>query len=203
MPRNLDVREVVKGGPPQRTICHVERGGTDDIHTHAQAGGQAQDRPGVLRDVGLIEGNAHAGGRITPTLFRGETRAGKAFSTLPSHAPNCPPPRPSRRLVRVLEQCKKNARQNVLWGSRRPSSTIRGRPDGTWLRGMQAAALDRTASYEPRRHPTVNSQGQPSQASSWASSRGQLLGRGPGQRDLTRGLSPPATSTGYAHAKGG
>ena len=54
MSLDLHVRQVVQAGPPQRPVGHVEAGRLDDVHDHAEAGCQAQDRTRILRNIRLI-----------------------------------------------------------------------------------------------------------------------------------------------------
>ncbi len=51
--------EVVHAGAAERPVGGREAGRLDDVRLAAQAGAEAQDRPGVLGDVGLEEGDAH------------------------------------------------------------------------------------------------------------------------------------------------
>ena len=59
VPRDLDVGQIVEAGPPQGAVGHVEPRRSDHVHGDAQAGGQAQNGAGVLRDIGLVERQAH------------------------------------------------------------------------------------------------------------------------------------------------
>src|SRR5690606_27971106 len=48
----------VHAGALQRPVAHVEAGRLYDVHAEAKAGGGAQDRAGVARDVWLVEGDS-------------------------------------------------------------------------------------------------------------------------------------------------
>ena len=48
--------EIVHPGPPQRAVGHVEAGRSDDMDGDAEAGGEPENVAGILRNVGLVEG---------------------------------------------------------------------------------------------------------------------------------------------------
>ena len=58
MAGDLDPVEVVEAGAAEVAVGDVEAGRLDDVDRNAEAGGEAQERAGVLRDVGLVEGEA-------------------------------------------------------------------------------------------------------------------------------------------------
>src|SRR5208282_3353940 len=60
VPRNRDGVEVVHPGAAEGAVGDGETGRLDDIGLDAEAGAEAQNRSGVLRNVGLIEGDTHA-----------------------------------------------------------------------------------------------------------------------------------------------
>ena len=58
VPRDRRVVEIIHAGTAQVAVRHVEGRRFDDLHRHAEAGGQAQHGAGVLRDVRLVDGEA-------------------------------------------------------------------------------------------------------------------------------------------------
>jgi hypothetical protein len=60
MTRQVDMGDVVEAGAAEIAVGHVEAGRADDVDGDAKAGGKAQNRAGVLGDVGLVKGEAHA-----------------------------------------------------------------------------------------------------------------------------------------------
>ncbi len=52
--------EIVHAGPAKVPVGHRKTGRLDDMGCHIQAGAEAQDRPGILRDVGLEKCNLHS-----------------------------------------------------------------------------------------------------------------------------------------------
>src|SRR5689334_10892994 len=61
MPRELHLIEIVHAGAAKRAIARRKARWFDQMRLDAEAGGESENRSGVLRDVGLEEGNAHAG----------------------------------------------------------------------------------------------------------------------------------------------
>jgi hypothetical protein len=52
--------EIVHAGAAKGAVGHGEAGRLDDMRLETQARAQAQNRSGVLRDIGLVKGDAHA-----------------------------------------------------------------------------------------------------------------------------------------------
>ena len=59
MPDDGDLIEVVHSGAAEMAVGDRESGRLDNMGLDAQAGAQAQNRPGVLRDVRLEKDDAH------------------------------------------------------------------------------------------------------------------------------------------------
>jgi hypothetical protein len=59
MPRERNLVEVVHSGPAEGAVGDREAGRLDDMRRDAEAGGEAQNRAGVLRDVGLEQSDPH------------------------------------------------------------------------------------------------------------------------------------------------
>src|SRR5690242_15434703 len=59
VPGEVDLIEIVHAGAAEGAVAHRETGRLDQMRLQPQAGGQAENRAGVLRDVGLVEGDAH------------------------------------------------------------------------------------------------------------------------------------------------
>ena len=55
----VDLIEVVHAGPAEMPVGDRKAGRLDDMGGHAQARAEAQNRPGVLGDVGLEKRNLH------------------------------------------------------------------------------------------------------------------------------------------------
>ncbi len=55
----LDMVQVVHPGAPHAAVVEGEAAGLDHVDRQPEAGGETQDRAGVLRDVRLVEGKAH------------------------------------------------------------------------------------------------------------------------------------------------
>ena len=64
MADDLGAGEIVHAGPAQALVVPEEAAGLDDIHRHAEAGGEAQNRAAVLRNIGLEQGKAHGDCRM-------------------------------------------------------------------------------------------------------------------------------------------
>ena len=62
MPPHLCLSGIVHAGALQRAVRKGEAAGFDDVHRHAEAGAQPQDGADVSGDLGLEQGDAHAGG---------------------------------------------------------------------------------------------------------------------------------------------
>ena len=76
MDHELDVIEIVHAGPPKGLVRERKAAWLDDIGGHVQAGRQAQQSAGILRNVGLVEGQADHGlasMRISRLLRSGST----------------------------------------------------------------------------------------------------------------------------------
>ena len=60
--------EIVHAGAAEVPVGHRKAGGLDDMGRHAEARAKAQNRPGVLGDVGLEKRNLHDvdGLRVAP-----------------------------------------------------------------------------------------------------------------------------------------
>ena len=78
MADKLDVIEIIQSRTAQGLVSHVETRWADDIDRHTQTRGKAQDRAGVLGDVGLIQRKSHT------------RRASHCLGWRAGHAPNCP-----------------------------------------------------------------------------------------------------------------
>jgi hypothetical protein len=63
VPHDGDSIEIVHAGAAEGAVRGREAGWLDDMGLDAEAGAQAQNRSGVLRNIGLIEGDAHGTGR--------------------------------------------------------------------------------------------------------------------------------------------
>jgi len=59
VPHERDLIEIVHAGAAKRAVGGWEAGGLDEMRLDAEAGGEAKNSPGVLRDVGLVEGDPH------------------------------------------------------------------------------------------------------------------------------------------------
>ena len=59
MAHDADLIEVIHTGPAEVPVRNGESGGLDDMGLDAKAGAQAQNRPRVLRNVGLVKDDAH------------------------------------------------------------------------------------------------------------------------------------------------
>ena len=59
MPRQRHVIEVVHSGATEGAVGDRKASRLDDVRRHAKAGGEAQNRSGILRDVGLVQGDLH------------------------------------------------------------------------------------------------------------------------------------------------
>src|SRR5262245_45087632 len=59
VPHERDAVEVIHAGAAKGAIGRGKAGRLDDVRLHAQAGTQAQNRPGVLGDVGLVQSDPH------------------------------------------------------------------------------------------------------------------------------------------------
>ena len=55
----LGIGEVVEARAFQAAVAEHEAAGLDDVNGDTEAGAEAKQGPGVLRDVGLVEGEAH------------------------------------------------------------------------------------------------------------------------------------------------
>src|SRR5205085_5868201 len=73
--------EVVHPGPPEGTIRGWKARRLDDVGFDPKAGGEAQNRTGVLRNVGLVEGDPH-GGRFAPPSSRVNARIARSAKDL-------------------------------------------------------------------------------------------------------------------------
>lgn len=74
VPLDLDMGEVVECRALEGTICHVEARRPDQVHRHPETGRQSQDRPSVLWNVRLVEGEAH-GLRLCRSPTKAKRRA--------------------------------------------------------------------------------------------------------------------------------
>ena len=59
MARHIDLIEIIHAGPAQPFVREGKTAGLYDIHADAHAGPESQNGSGVLRDIRLIEGEAH------------------------------------------------------------------------------------------------------------------------------------------------
>ena len=57
----VDMLEIVHARPPEPPVVEDESARLDEVDRHPEAGREAQDRAGILRDVGLIGGEAQHG----------------------------------------------------------------------------------------------------------------------------------------------
>src|SRR5439155_20036905 len=69
MTRELGRAEIVHAGATQPSVVEDEAAGLDDVDRDAEAGGEAEQRAGILRDVRLVEDEAH--GRASRWLGKG------------------------------------------------------------------------------------------------------------------------------------
>jgi len=59
MPAPVHGLEIIHAGPPHPPVVEQEAAGLDNVDVDTQAGRETQDRPGVLRNIRLIESEAH------------------------------------------------------------------------------------------------------------------------------------------------
>jgi hypothetical protein len=71
----VDLLQVVHARPPEPPVVEDESARLDEVDRHPEAGREAQDRAGILRDVGLIERKPH--GKPDPLQI-------KDFSIIPA-----------------------------------------------------------------------------------------------------------------------
>ena len=69
MPGDLGMLDVIHAGPPQPAVAQNEAAGLDDVDRHPQTGAESDEGAGILRNIGLEEGEAH-----DCQSFRGERR---------------------------------------------------------------------------------------------------------------------------------
>ena len=84
VPGNGGAFEIVHAGAAEMPVRHVEGGRLDDIDGEAEAGGHADHRPGVLRDVRLEKGETKHAGVMTGRAAR---RQGRQMGTACSRSP--------------------------------------------------------------------------------------------------------------------
>jgi hypothetical protein len=75
MTMQLDMIQVVHPGASQAAVVEGESARLDHVDRQPETGGEAQDRAGILRDVGLIERKPH--GKPDPLQI-------KDFSIIPA-----------------------------------------------------------------------------------------------------------------------
>src|SRR3954471_21410777 len=69
MPDEGDLVEIIHAGAAERAIARREAGRLDEMRLDRQTGGEPENRPGILGDIRLIKGDAHAtGGRPDPAV---------------------------------------------------------------------------------------------------------------------------------------
>src|SRR5712672_3491433 len=76
VPDQRDLVEIVHAGAAERAIARRESSRLDEMRLERQTGGEPENRPGILRDVGLIKGDAHATGRAAGPASPGWAAAG-------------------------------------------------------------------------------------------------------------------------------
>jgi hypothetical protein len=59
VPQQIDMVEIIHAGAAESAVGRRESGRLDDVGLDAQTGAQPKNRSGILRDVGLKQGNAH------------------------------------------------------------------------------------------------------------------------------------------------
>ena len=62
VPGQVDLVEIVHAGAAEGAVGDRKAGRLDQVRLDPEAGGEPQDRAGILRDVGLVEGDAHGAG---------------------------------------------------------------------------------------------------------------------------------------------
>ena len=63
MAGHLRQHRVIQARATQALVVPQETEGLDQIHRYPETGGQAQEGPAILRNVGLKEGKSHGGFR--------------------------------------------------------------------------------------------------------------------------------------------
>jgi hypothetical protein len=69
MPAELHLIKVIHSSPAEGAVRTWKSGRLDDVGLNPETGREPQDRAGVLRDVGLVEGDPH-GRRFGPGSSR-------------------------------------------------------------------------------------------------------------------------------------
>ena len=60
MAANLEIGRVIEGGAPEPAVVEQEAARLDQVDRDAEASGEPQQRAGILRNVGLEQGEAQA-----------------------------------------------------------------------------------------------------------------------------------------------
>ena len=69
VPHQVYRGDIVHAGTSEIAIGYVEARGLDDVDTKPEAGGKAQDRAGIPRDVGLVEGDSQLAHGLRTSRF--------------------------------------------------------------------------------------------------------------------------------------
>src|SRR5581483_1333910 len=75
MAHERNLIEVIHAGAPEGTVRDRKACRLDDMRLDAEASGEAQDRAGILRNIGLVKRDPHAGlepSRVTRHCERSE-----------------------------------------------------------------------------------------------------------------------------------
>ena len=59
MPPQRDLIQIVHSGAAEGTVGDRKAGRLDDMRGNSETGAEPQNRPGILRNVGLVEGKLH------------------------------------------------------------------------------------------------------------------------------------------------
>ena len=141
MPHDVDGIEIVHPGAAEGPVGGRKAGRFDNVRRNPKAGAQAQNGSGILRNIGLIEGNAKGHGRTSRADSRSADRAciepasgvppGAmaalwVSSRLPLHSPgkgaNKPPPEcnasdlPQAGCEPICRCTRQNRSPSAAWG---------------------------------------------------------------------------------------
>jgi hypothetical protein len=72
--KELRVRKIVEAAAAEGSFGEVKAGRVDDMQPHPEAGAEAQHGAGILRDVGLVEGEFDGDFKV---LLRRATQRGR------------------------------------------------------------------------------------------------------------------------------
>ena len=113
--------EVVHPGSTEGTVRGRKAGRLDDVHLDAEAGGEPQNRPGVLGNVGLVECDRHDAARRPYAIRDGRQNLRQAkdlcdfwsFPRRPTCAPLARVPIKRRRIDRLASCLQLNLQLTV------------------------------------------------------------------------------------------